>query len=47
MIRKTRSTSQDNLLRPTEVAKIKCGTKQFAAIGVDDFAKSSPENWNL
>lgn len=47
MIRETKSTSQDSLLRPTEVTKIKCGTKHFAAIGVDDFAKSSPENWNL
>jgi len=47
MIRETKSTSQDALLRPSEVAKIKCGTKHFAAIGVDDFAKSSPEKWNL
>ena len=47
MIRETKSTAQDNLLRPTEVAKIKCGKKHFAAIGVDDFAKSSPENWRL
>jgi len=47
MIRETKSTSQDSMLRPTEVAKIKCGKKHFAAIGVDDFAKSSPENWNL
>lgn len=47
MIRETKSTSQDSLLRPTEVAKMKCGKKHFAAIGVDDFAKSSPENWNL
>ncbi len=47
MIRETKSTSQDSLLRPTEVAKIKCGKKHFAAIGVGDFAKSSPENWNL
>jgi type III restriction enzyme len=47
MIRETKSTSQDRLLRPIEVAKIKCGRKHFAAIGIEDYAKSSPENWNL
>lgn len=47
MIRETKSTSQDNLLRPSEVAKVKCGKKHFAAIGIDDYAKSSPERWNL
>jgi len=47
MIRETKSTLQDSLMRPTEVAKIRCGAKHFAAIGVDDFAKSSPEHWNL
>lgn len=47
MIRETKSTSQDSLLRPIEVAKIKYGAKHFAAIGIDDFAKSSPEGWNL
>ncbi len=47
MIRETKSTSQDSLLRPTEVAKIKCGKKHFAAIGVDDFSNSSPEDWKL
>ncbi len=47
MIRGAKSTSQDAKLRATEVAKIKCGKKHFAAIGVDDFAKSTPEGWNL
>lgn len=47
MIRETKSTSQDALLRPSEVAKIKCGAKHFAAIGIADYGKSSPENWNL
>jgi hypothetical protein len=30
-----------------EAAKPRCGKKHFAAIGVDDFAKSSREGWNL
>ena len=47
MTREAISTSQDNLLRPSEVAKFKCGKKHFAAIGIDDYAKSSPEGWNL
>lgn len=47
MIRETKSTSQDSLLRPGEVAKVKCGKKHFAAIGISNYAKSSPENWNL
>jgi len=47
MIRETKSTSDDYLLRPTEVAKISCGRKHFAAIGITDFAKSSPDNWML
>ena len=47
MIRETKSTSQDALLRSSEVAKIKCGTKHFAAIGIDNFAKSSPGDWKL
>ena len=28
-------------------SKIKSAKKHFAAIGIDDYAKSSPENWNL
>lgn len=47
MIRETKSTSQDALLRSSEVAKIACGEKHFAAIGISDFAKSSPDAWNL
>lgn len=47
MIRETKSTSQDSLLRNSEVAKIKCGEKHFAAIGIEDFAKSSPGMWSL
>jgi type III restriction enzyme len=47
MIRETKSTSIDEKLRPTEVAKITCGKKHFAAIGIDDYAKASPEDWRL
>ncbi len=47
MIRETKSTMQDNLLRPSEAAKVNCGKKHFAAIGISDFAKASPDRWNL
>jgi type III restriction enzyme len=47
MIRETKSTPIDELLRPTEVAKIDCGKKHFAAIGIEDYAKSSPEEWRI
>ena len=47
MIRETKSTPEDPLLRPTEVAKIKCGKKHFAAIGIDDYSNTSPERWSI
>lgn len=47
MIRETKSTSDPKGIRPTEQAKINCGKKHFAAIGVSDFAKSTPSDWNL
>lgn len=47
MIRETKSTSSENLLRSSEVAKIKCGAKHFAAIGIVDFAKASPGEWAI
>ena len=47
MIRETKSTSRNDLLRPSEVAKIACGAKHFAAIGITDYSKATPENWNL
>lgn len=47
MIRETKSTMVDEQLRPTEVAKIKCGKKHFAAIGIEDYAKASPEDWRI
>jgi type III restriction enzyme len=47
MIRETKSTSRNDQLRPSEVAKIACGAKHFAAIGITDYSKATPENWNL
>lgn len=47
MIRETKSTSIDELLRPNEVAKINCGKKHFEAIGINDYAKASPEDWRI
>ena len=47
MIRETKSTQQESLLRTSEVAKIHCGKKHFAAIGIEDYTKSSPGNWNI
>ena len=47
MIRETKSTQQESLLRLSESAKIHCGEKHFAAIGIDNYAKSSPDKWNI
>jgi type III restriction enzyme len=47
MIRETKGTQQTSLLRPSEEAKIICGQKHFAAIGVDNYQVSSPDNWNI
>lgn len=47
MIRETKSTQQESLLRFTESAKIRAAKKHFKAIGIEDYAKSSPDNWNL
>ena len=47
MIRKTKSTAIHELLRPTEVAKIKRGKKHLTAIGIDDYVKSLPEDWSI
>lgn len=46
MIRETKSNSDPNLLRPTERAKISAAKKHFSAIGIN-YAKSSPDNWNI
>lgn len=47
MIRETKSTQQESLLRFTESAKIRAARKHFEAIGIDNYAKSSPDNWNI
>ena len=47
MIRETKSTLDDSKLRPTELAKIRSAKKHFAAIGINDYARSTPGAWNL
>lgn len=47
MIRETKSTQQESLLRFTESAKIRAAKKHFEAIGIENYAKSSPDNWNI
>jgi type III restriction enzyme len=47
MIRETKSTNEDNKLRWSELAKIRSARKHFAAIGVEDYARSIPDAWNL
>jgi len=47
MIRETKSTLDDSKLRPTELAKIKSAKRHFAAIGIDDYARSVPGSWKL
>lgn len=47
MIRETKSTLDDNKLRPTELAKIKSAKKHFEAIGIEDYARSVPSKWNV
>lgn len=46
MVRETKSTANAELLRPSEKAKIKAATAHFKALNID-YAKSSPEGWNL
>lgn len=46
MVRETKSVGDVDLLRPSEKAKIKAATAHFKALGVD-YARSSPEQWNL
>jgi len=47
MIRETKSTDDEVKRRPSENAKIKAATKHFAAIGVGDYAVSTPANWRV
>ncbi|MBI5918028.1 MAG: DEAD/DEAH box helicase family protein [Nitrosomonadales bacterium] len=46
MIRETKSTQDDDKLRPSELAKIKSARKHFAEIGVG-YERSTPEGWSL
>lgn len=47
MIRETKSHKNEFDRRPAENAKIKAAHKHFNAIGIDDYAVSVPEEWNL
>lgn len=47
MVRETKSTQDDNKLRPLELAKIRSATKHFHAIGIKEYARSVPEAWNV
>ena len=46
MIRETKSTMSEHLLRATEQAKIDAATEHFKTIGVD-YAKAAPGKWNI
>lgn len=47
MIRETKSTLDDDKLRPSELAKIKAAKKHFSAIGVEDYQRSAPGAWRV
>ncbi len=47
MIRETKSTTDDAKLRPSELAKIKSAKAHFSAIGVNNYSRAVPANWNL
>jgi type III restriction enzyme len=47
MIRETKSTFDDYSLRPSELAKIKAAKHHFAAIGLENYARSVPAHWAL
>ncbi|OXI87490.1 restriction endonuclease [Burkholderia sp. AU31652] len=47
MIRETKSTQDDTKLRPIELAKIKSAELHFKAIGIFDYKRSTPQEWNL
>lgn len=46
MIRETKSTMSEHLLRATEQAKIDAATEHFKTIGVS-YAKAAPGKWNI
>ncbi len=47
MVRETKSTLDDDKLRPSELARIRAAKQHFKAIGVADYARSAPTGWNL
>lgn len=47
MIRETKSTDDPSKRRPSENAKIAAAREHFKAIGVGDYAVSTPGSWNL
>lgn len=47
MIRETKSTLDDSQLRPSELAKIRAAKQHFAAIGIEDYERAVPGNWNI
>lgn len=47
MIRETKSTEDELKRRPTENAKIKSAIEHFKAIGVEDYAVSTPGKWRI
>lgn len=47
MVRETKGAVQEELLRGVESAKIHCATEHFKAIGIDNYAKVSPDNWQI
>jgi type III restriction enzyme len=46
MIRETKGSSQQEL-RLSEQSKIDCAKKHFEAIGINNYAKSTADNWNI
>lgn len=47
MIRETKGTTTESLLRPSEAYKIESAKKHFAAIGINDYAVAAPGAWNI
>lgn len=46
MVRETKSTSNAEMLRPSERQKLKAAREHFRVLDID-YAKSSPDGWNL
>lgn len=47
MIRETKSTQDNNKLRPSELAKIESAKRHFEAIGINNYERSIPGAWNI